>query len=79
MDENCSSYTWAADVAVEIIVDRWNPSKVKYRREALCYSPKSCCLYVPGPVRRVPGWNGLIWIEEGWVNEEVTAHRGPDD
>jgi len=32
---------------VEIIVDRWNPSRKMYRFETFCYGPKSHPLYRP--------------------------------
>jgi len=65
-------------MAVEIIVDRWNHSVRRYRRGTFCYSPKSCALYAAGPTRKVPGREGMS-CEEDWVDEEATAHRGPDD
>jgi hypothetical protein len=64
---------------VEIIVDQWNPSQVRYRIETFCYGPKSCALYQAGPTRKVPGRKSMVWEEEDWVDEEATAHRGPDD
>ncbi len=78
-ESKCSSCMWAADMAVEMIIDQWNPSNVRYRRETFCYGPKSCPLYVAGPARRVPGRKGMTWVEEDWVDEEETDHRGPDD
>ncbi len=32
-----------------------------------------------GPARKVPGRNGMSYTEEDWVDEDATAHRGPDD
>ena len=60
-------------------IDQWNPSEKKYRRETFCYGPKSCPLYKAGPTRKVPGRKGMTWEEEDWVDEDATAHRGPDD
>jgi len=66
-------------MAVEMIVDQWNPSQKRYRYEAFCYGPKSCPVYKPGPTRKVPGRKGMSWEEEDWIDEEATAHRGPDE
>lgn len=64
---------------VEMIIDQWNPSKKQYRFETFCYGPKSCAFYRPRPVRKVPGRKGMSYTEEDWVDEDATAHRGPDD
>jgi len=64
---------------VEIIIDHWNPSKKRYRFETFCYGPKSCAFYRAGPKRKVPGRKGMSYTEEDWVDEDATAHRGPDD
>ena len=63
----------------QMIIDQWNPSKVKWRFETHCYGPKSCRLYKSGPTRKVPGRRGMSWTEEHWVDEEATAHRGADE
>jgi hypothetical protein len=64
---------------VEMIIDHWNPQQRRYRREIFCYGPKSCRLYKPGPKRVVPGRRGMKYVEEDWVDENATAHRGEDD
>ena len=64
---------------VEIIVDRWSPSKKRYRFETFCYGPQSCMLYRAGATRTVPDRGGMIWEEEDWVDEDATSHRGPND
>jgi hypothetical protein len=74
----CVGCLWGAEMAVEMIIDPWNPSKRRYRRETFCYGPKSCVLYAAGPARRVPGRRGMSWIEEDWVDEDATAHRAED-
>lgn len=51
----------------------------RYRSETFCYGPKSCRFYRPGPSRKVPGRRGMSFDEEDWVDEEETAHRGPDE
>ncbi len=75
----CTTCIWGCRMPVEIIVDHWNPGKCKYRFETFCYGPLSCKLYKPGPVRKVPGRNGMVWEEEDWVDEEMTGHRDPDE
>jgi len=74
----CSTCIWGCRMPVEMIIDPWNPS-VRYRFETFCYGPKSCAFYRPGPARKVPGRKGMTYIEDDWVDEDATAHRGPDD
>ena len=79
-DSKCSSCMWGARMPVEIIVDNWNPrGKRKYRFETFCYGPLSCKLYKAGPNRRVEGRNGMVYVEEDWVDEMMTEHRDPDE
>jgi len=75
----CWSCLWGCEMPVEMIIDQWNPSKKQYRTETFCYGPKSCPFYRPGPTRKVPGRRGMTWEEEDWVDEEATAHRGPEE
>lgn len=75
----CSACLWGCEMPVEIIVDHWNPSRKKHRTETFCCGPKSCSLYRRGPTRKVPGRRGMTWEEEDWVDEQDTAHRGPDE
>jgi hypothetical protein len=74
----CATCIWGCEMAVEMIIDHWNPSKKRYRRETFCYGPKSCPLYAAGPTRKVPGRNGMSWEEDDWVDEDATAHREAD-
>jgi hypothetical protein len=75
----CSTCIWSCNMAVEMIVDHWKPDIRRYRTETFCYGPKSCRLYRPGRCRVVPGRKGMSWVEEDWVDEEETRHRGLDD
>jgi hypothetical protein len=75
----CHACLWGCEMAVEMTIDQWNPSLVRYRRETFCYGPKSCAFYKAGPTRKVPGRKGMSWEEEDWVDEDATAHRGADD
>ena len=75
----CRNCIWGCRMPVEMTLDQWNPEQKSYRKETFCYGPKSCPLYQAGSVREVPGRNGTTWIEEDWVDEEATSHRGPND
>ena len=75
----CPSCLWGCKMAVEMIIDHWNPSKKRYRLETFCYGPKSCSFYKAGPTRIVPGRKGMTWEEEDWVDENDTAHRSMDE
>jgi hypothetical protein len=77
-DSDCGGCLWGCRMAVEIIVDHWNPSARRYRTETFCYGPKSCALYKPGPTRKVPGRQGMTWEEADWVDDDATSHRDVD-
>ena len=77
-DSKCSTCIWGCRMPVEMIIDQWNPSKKKYRRETFCYGPLSRTLYKAGPNRKVEGRNGMVYVEEDWVDEERTSHRERD-
>lgn len=49
----------------QIILDHWNPSKVKWRFETHCYGPRDCPRYKAGPAYRVPGRrSGMIYVDD---------------
>lgn len=76
---SCRRCIWGCCMPVELILDKWKPQIRQYRFETFCYGPKSCALYRAGATRKVPGRNGGSFEEEDRVDEEVTAHRGPDE
>lgn len=78
-EQKCSTCMWGCLMAVEMIIDHWNPRVRRYRQETFCYGPLSCPLYKSGPTRKVPGRHGMSWEEEDWVDEEEVSHRGPDE
>ena len=78
-EEKCTTCIWGCQMAVEMIIDHWNPNKRRYRTETFCYGPRSCPLYRSGPARKVPGRHGMSYTEEDWVDDEATSRRGPDD
>lgn len=75
----CGGCSWGCRMAVEVIVDHWNPRNKQYRTETFCFGPKSCSWYVAGPVRTVLGRRGMVWEEEDWIDAQETAHRGMDE
>jgi hypothetical protein len=75
----CHCCTWGCQMAVEMVVDQWNPQQKRYRTETFCYGPKSCAFYKAGPTRKVPGRKGMVWEEEDWIDEDATSHRGMDE
>lgn len=75
----CRTCQWGCRMAVEMVVDPWNPGAVKRRFETFCYGPKSCPLYRAGATRKVPGREGMPYEEEDWVDDEATSHRSEDD
>ncbi len=77
-EARCTSCIWGCRMPVELLIDPWNPS-YRYRFETFCYGPKSCTFYKAGAPRKVPGRKGMTWVEEDWMDEEETAHRGPDE
>lgn len=78
-NNKCVTCVWACEMAVEITIDQWDASNVRWRRETFCYGPKSCKLHRPGPTRKVPGRKGMSWEEEDWIEEDETSHRGEDE
>jgi len=78
-EEKCTTCIWGCQMAVEMIIDHWNPSKRRYRTETFCYGPRACPLYRSGPERKVPGRHGMSYTEEDWVDDEATSRRGPDE
>ena len=78
-EAKCRSCIWGCKMAVEMIIDQWNPGKKRYRQETFCYGPKSCVLCKAGPTRKVPGRKGMTWEEEDWVDEDAVSHRGMDE
>jgi hypothetical protein len=77
--DKCTSCMWGCKMAVEMIIDQWNPSARRYRTETFCYGPRSCPLYQSGPARKVPGRHEMSYTEEDWVDDEATSHRGFDE
>ncbi|MFA5577646.1 MAG: hypothetical protein WC983_10280 [Tissierellaceae bacterium] len=79
-ETKCSGCIWGCRMPVEIIVDNWNPrGRRKYRFETFCYGPLSCKLYKAGPNRKVEGRNGMVYVEEDWVDQMAVEHRGEDE
>lgn len=75
----CIECIWGCRMAVEMIIDHWNPQQRRYRTETFCYGPKSCPFYQAGAARTVPGRKGMVWQEDDWVDEDTIAHRALDE
>ena len=78
-DTKCTSCLWGCRMAVEMIIDHWNPSQRRYRTETFCYGPLSCSFYRSGPTRKVPGRRGMVYEEADWVDQDAVSHRDLDD
>ena len=50
--QKCTGCMWGCQMAVEMIIDQWNPDRRRYRTETFCYGPLSCPLYRSGPLAR---------------------------
>jgi hypothetical protein len=60
----CFQCPWGLTMPTEIIVDQWNPSKVRWRMETHCYGPRDCPRYRAGAARKVPGRKpGMVWVD----------------
>lgn len=78
-DEKCTTCAWGCMMVVEIVKDNWKGIVTGVREETFCYGPKSCAFYKAGPKRRAPGRGDAMYIEEDLIDEDATAHRGPDE
>ena len=79
-EAGCTTCLWGCRMPVEMIVDPWDRSRARrYRFETFCYGPKSCPQYRAGAKRAAPGRQGDSHVEENSVDEDATAHRGPEE
>ncbi|MBS1983095.1 MAG: hypothetical protein JST16_02890 [Bdellovibrionales bacterium] len=61
----CARCPWGLTMPTQIILDHWNPSKVKWRFETHCYGPRGCPRYKAGKPYRVPGRKaGMFYIDD---------------
>lgn len=60
----CARCPFGLTMATEITVDKWNPSRKRWRLETHCYGPKDCPRYRAGAPRQVPGRKGDVWIDD---------------
>jgi hypothetical protein len=66
----CSQCPWGLTMPTEIIVDQWNPSKVRWRMETHCYGPRDCPRYRAGASRKVPGRKpGMVCVDNNVERE----------
>ncbi len=71
----CTRCIWGCLMAVEMIIDHWNPRYREYRTETFCYGPVSCPDYKAGARRVVPGRKGMRYVEPDWIDEETVSER----
>ena len=74
----CFTCVWANMANVEIQLDFDRDIK-KYRFETFCYGPKSCKYYVVGKARSVPYKGRDSVLDDGCLDEILTADRDEDD
>jgi hypothetical protein len=61
----CMQCPFGLTMPTQIILDHWNPSKVKWRFETHCYGPRGCPRYKAGPPYRVPGRSpGMVYVDD---------------
>jgi hypothetical protein len=60
----CVLCPFGLTMATEITIDKWNPSRKRWRFETHCYGPKDCSRYRAGAPRQVPGRKGDVWIDD---------------
>lgn len=64
-ETDCFRCPFGLTMPMQIILDHWNPSIVKWRLEKHCYSPRECPRYKAGPAYRVPGRKpGMIYVDD---------------
>ena len=64
-ETQCIQCPFGLTMPTQIILDHWNPSKVKWRFETHCYGPRDCPRYKAGPPYRVPGRKpGMIYVDD---------------
>ncbi len=75
--KQCFTCMWANKSAVEI---EYKFGEVKrYRKETVCYGPRSCPLYAMGLPRQVPYFDSYPSLDEGWMDDLCTQQRGEVD
>lgn len=73
----CLTCKWAAMANVIIEYDFGVSQRLRF--ESFCYGPKSCPLYTMGRPRAVPYKGMGSLYDEGWLDEDMTAHRDWDE
>lgn len=64
-ETKCILCPFGLTMATQIILDQWNPSKIKWRFETHCYGPLGCPKYKSGPPYRVPGRkSGMVYVDD---------------
>lgn len=64
-ETQCAQCPFGLTMPTQIILDHWDPSKVKWRSETHCYGPRNCPRYKSGPPYRVRGRKpGMIYVDD---------------
>lgn len=64
-ETECVQCPFGLTMPTQIILDHWNPSKVKWRFKTHCNGPRDCPRYKAGPAYRVPGGRpGMIHVDD---------------
>jgi hypothetical protein len=64
-ETGCFECPFGLTMPTEIMLDHWNPSRVKWRFETHCYGLRGCPRYKSGPAYRVPGRNSgrVVYVD----------------
>ena len=63
---------------LEVYRERGHRRLASRTYETFCYGPLNCKLYKAGPNRKVEGRNGMVYVEEDWVDAMNVEHRDFD-
>ena len=63
---------------LEVYRERGHRRLASRTYETFCYGPLNCKLYKAGPNRKVEGRNGMVYVEEDWVDAMNVEHRDLD-
>ena len=82
-ETSCQACPFGAVMPTQIILDKWNPDRQKWRMETHCYGPRDCPRYRPGRARTVPTSKaGLTYTDddlERWKEDEAYLAAHGDD
>jgi hypothetical protein len=74
---SCIRCPFGLTMATEITIDKWNPSRKKWRFETHCYGPKDCPRYSAGAPRQVPGRKGDVYVDDDVERDDMDRDTYP--